>query len=128
MCAKGIKKVVLGNRLKLEEFVAVARFNAEVEFSFHYQDRVVKSRRLLEQQMEKGEIMYGVNTGFGALYTQIISPEETAQLQRNILLSHATSVGEPLPKEVVRATMLMALQNLGQGYSGVRLQTLEMYR
>ncbi|WP_370222957.1 histidine ammonia-lyase [Cytobacillus sp.] len=128
MHAKDIRKVVLGNRLTLGEVVAVARFKADVEFSAVYQVKVDKSRRLLEKQIEQGEIMYGVNTGFGALYTQIISPEETAQLQRNILLSHAASVGEPLPKEVVRAIMLMVLQNLGQGYSGVRLETLEMYR
>ncbi len=128
MNAKNIKKVTLGKQLTLEEFVAVARFNAVVEFSDDYLQRVERSRRLVEKWIQEGRVMYGVNTGFGSLSTELISQEETAQLQRNILLSHATSVGEPLNEEAVRATMLMVLQNLGQGYSGVRIETLEMYR
>jgi histidine ammonia-lyase len=126
--AKDIKKVTLGDTITLEEFVAVARFGAYVEFSDTYRHRVERSRRLVEKWIKEGKVMYGVNTGFGAFCTQLVSPEKTAQLQRNILLSHATSVGEPLAEEDVRATMLMVLQNLGQGYSGVRLETLEMYQ
>jgi histidine ammonia-lyase len=126
--AKDIKKVTLGDTITLKEFVAVARFGAYVEFSDSYRQRVERSRRLVEKWIEEGKVMYGVNTGFGALCTQLISPEKAAQLQRNILLSHATSVGEPLAEEGVRATLLMVLQNLGQGYSGVRIETLEMYR
>nr|WP_263324363.1 aromatic amino acid ammonia-lyase [Neobacillus sp. Marseille-Q6967] len=126
--AKEIEKVILGNSITLDEFMAVARFGAYVEFSESYRERVERSGRLVEKGIKEGKVMYGVNTGFGALSTELISPEKTAQLQRNILLSHATSVGEPLEKEDVRATMLMVLQNLGQGYSGVRIETLEMYR
>ncbi|MGE7768862.1 HAL/PAL/TAL family ammonia-lyase [Peribacillus sp. NPDC096540] len=128
MKASDIKKVTLGDRINLEEFIAVARFGAMVEFSDGYRQRVEGSRQLAEKWIEEGKVMYGVNTGFGALSTELISLEKTAQLQRNILLSHATSVGEPLVEEEVRATILMVLQNLGQGYSGVRLETLEMYR
>lgn len=127
MHSKDIKKVTLGNPITLDEFVAVARFGACVEFSECYRQRVERSQRLVEKGVKEGKVMYGVNTGFGALSTELISPEKTAQLQRNILLSHATSVGEPLMGEDVRATMLMVLQNLGQGYSGVRIETLEMY-
>ncbi|MCM3790022.1 aromatic amino acid ammonia-lyase [Domibacillus indicus] len=122
------KKVTLGNTITLEEFIEVVRFGAYVEFSEDYCKRVEKSQQLVGKWIEEGRVMYGVNTGFGALSKEIISSEETAQLQKNILLSHATSVGEPLAEEDVRATMLMILQNLGQGYSGVQLETLEMYR
>lgn len=128
MRAKEIKKVILGNNITLEEFVAVARFGAYVEFSEEYNQRVKMSRHLVKKWLEESRVIYGVNTGFGALSTELISSNETAQLQRNILLSHATSVGEPLAEEDVRATILMVLQNLGQGYSGVRIETLEMYR
>jgi histidine ammonia-lyase len=128
MQANDIKKVTLGDRMTLEEFIAVARFGAIVEFSDDYRQRVEGSRQLVENWIEEGRVMYGVNTGFGALSTELISLEKTAELQRNILLSHATSVGEPLSEEEVRATILMVLQNLGQGYSGVRLEILEMYR
>ncbi|WP_181444394.1 histidine ammonia-lyase [Bacillus sp. 03113] len=128
MLIKEIKKVTLGGPLTIEEFIAVARFGADIEFSDDYCNRVKKSRQLVENWIKEDRVMYGVNTGFGALSKEFISSEETAQLQKNILLSHATSVGEPLAEEDVRATMLMVLQNLGQGYSGVRLETLEMYR
>lgn len=78
--------------------------------------------------MDEEKVMYGVTTGFGALCTKAIDKKETAQLQTNIILSHSTSVGAPLSEEVVRGTLLMMLQNLGQGYSGVRLCVLEQIR
>lgn len=125
---QALPSVVLGNPIRLPDFIAVARGNAPVEFSESYRARVQKSRKLVERWIEEGRIMYGITTGFGALCTEVISPEKTAQLQRNIILSHATSVGEPLSREVVRGTLLMKLQNMGQGFSGVRLETLEMMR
>lgn len=120
--------VVLGGRITLEDLVAVARGGARVEFSEEYCVRVNKSRRLVEKWVNEGRVMYGITTGFGSLCTQVISPEETAQLQRNIVLSHATSVGEPLGIEEVRATLFMILQNVGQGFCGARLETAELYR
>jgi histidine ammonia-lyase len=125
---KAIEKVVLGDKIDIETFVAVARYGAKLEFSDAYIQRVQNARNLVEKWIEEGRVMYGITTGFGALCTQVISSEETAQLQKNIVLSHATSVGEPLSIEEVRATMLMILQNAGQGYSGIRIETLEMYR
>ena len=123
-----INKFILGSRISIEEFIAVARYGAKVEFSEDYIARVIKSRRLVEKWTDEDRIMYGITTGFGAMCTQVISADETAKLQRNIVLSHSTSVGEPLSIEEVRATMLMVLQNVGQGYSGARLETMEMYR
>ncbi|MGM0904817.1 MAG: HAL/PAL/TAL family ammonia-lyase [Bacillota bacterium] len=128
MADQGVKKVALGSAITLEMFVSVARYRANVDFTEDYCQRVEKSSQLVNKWIDEGKIMYGVNTGFGALSTQIITKNQTALLQRNILLSHATSVGEPLEAECVRAIMLMVLQNLGQGYSGVRLETLELYR
>nr|WP_241535854.1 aromatic amino acid lyase [Indiicoccus explosivorum] len=128
MAIKNIQHVTLGGKISLEEFVAVARLKVPVHFSEEYRQRVEKSSRLVQSWINEGKVMYGVNTGFGALSTQLISAEETALLQRNILVSHATSVGEPLEEETVRAILLMVLQNVGQGFSGVRLETLDMYR
>lgn len=126
--SESIKKVILGNPIGLEEFVAVARFGALVEFSDAYKERVKVSRKLVEQWVSEEKVMYGVTTGFGALCTKAIGKDETARLQENIILSHSVSVGEPLSVERVRGIMLMILQNLGQGYSGVRLEVLEKYR
>jgi histidine ammonia-lyase len=128
MVEQVFEKVALGNATTLELFVSIARFGAQVEFSDAYCQRVERSCQLVNKWMDEGRIMYGVNTGFGALSTQIISSDQGSLLQKNLLLSHATSVGAPLDAECVRAIMLMVLQNLGQGYSGVRLETLEMYR
>ena len=126
--AEHIEKVILGDWIGIEELVAVARFGAKVEFSQGYTQRVKKSRALVEKWVQEERVMYGITTGFGALCTQVILPEETAQLQRNIVLSHSCSVGEPLSIEEVRATMFMVLQNAGQGFSGIRMETMEMYK
>jgi histidine ammonia-lyase len=120
--------VVLGGKVTIDDLVAVARFGAQVEFSDAYCQRVRESRILVEKWIGEGRVMYGITTGFGALCTQVISPEETAQLQRNIVLSHATSVGDPLSIEEVRATIFMVLQNVGQGFCGARMETVELYR
>ena len=120
--------VVLGQPITMEQFIAVCRFGAQVEFSDDYCQRVRKSRQLVERWVDEGKVMYGVTTGFGSLCTKAISKEETAKLQENIILSHSVSLGEPLSIERVRGVMLMILQNLGQGYSGVRLELLELSR
>ncbi|MBU5484015.1 aromatic amino acid ammonia-lyase [Clostridium sp. MSJ-11] len=123
-----MEKVILGDKISIEELIAVARFGAKVEFSEEYCERVKRSRNLVERWIEEGRVMYGITTGFGSLCTEVISPEDTAKLQKNIILSHSTSVGEPLSIEQVRATMMMVLQNVGQGYSGACIETMEMYK
>lgn len=125
---KNIKKVILGDRITIEELIAVARFGATVELSERYYNKVNSSRKLVEKWVSEGRIMYGITTGFGALCDKVISPDETAKLQRNIVLSHSTSVGDPLSIEEVRATMFMVLQNVGQGFCGARIETMELYR
>lgn len=126
--SKNIKNVRLGDSLHLEEFVAIARNHAQVDFSQEYTRRVKKSRNLVEKWVDEERVMYGVTTGFGALCTEAIGKEDTEKLQENIILTHSVSVGAPLAEEGVRAIILMVLQNLGQGYSGVRMEVLETYK
>lgn len=118
----------LGGQLNLEQFMSVVRGGATVEFSDEYVNRVSRARHLVEKWTEEDRVMYGVTTGFGSLCTKVISSEEAAKLQHNIIASHSTSVGKPLSIEAVRAIMLMVLQNLGRGNSGVRIEVLERYR
>jgi histidine ammonia-lyase len=114
---KYIKKVYLGEGdIAIEEFVAVARYEAEVCFSQSYEERVKKSRQLVEKILEENRLIYGVNTGFGDNVKHVISPKDADLLQKNIVRSHACSVGEPLGKELVRAIQLMALLDAGSGY------------
>ncbi len=126
--AEEIDEVILGDKIDIEDFIAIVRFGAKVEFSDKYRQRVIKARNLVNKWIKENRVMYGITTGFGVLCDKVISEEETAQLQKNIILSHSTSVGEPLSVEEVRAVMLMVLQNAGQGFSGIRIETLEMYK
>lgn len=122
------KKVVLGKKLTIEEFMSVVRDHAEVEFSEEYRKRVEESRKVVEQCVEEGRVVYGTTTGFGALVTETIGKEDAEKLQKNIIITHSTSVGAPFGEEEVRAIILMVLQSLGMGVSGVRIQLLERYR
>lgn len=119
------KTYVIGEKMDIEKFMDIVRNKVPVTFSNECRDRVNKSRKVVEQFIEDGKVMYGITTGFGSLCTKVINKEETAQLQKNIVLSHSTSVGDPMSEEEVRATLLMILQNLSQGYSGVRMVVLE---
>ncbi|MBN2899840.1 MAG: aromatic amino acid lyase [Clostridia bacterium] len=121
---KALNLVMLGNPVTIEHLVAIARHGASVGFSQKYTERVEASRSLVEGWIEEGRVMYGITTGFGALSTKVISKAETEQLQENIILSHAVSVGAPLEVEQVRAIMVCMLQSMGQGYSGVRMALL----
>lgn len=127
--ANDIREVTLGDHpVSVEEFVAVARHGARVEFGPEYVERVVASRGLVERFLREERVIYGVTTGFGDNVRHVIATRDAATLQRNIVESHAVSVGEPLSVERVRAIQLMMLVGLGQGYSGTRLETLELIR
>lgn len=123
-----METVMLGKPLSIEEFVQVARFHAMVEFSEKYKERVRESRRIIEVCVEREQPVYGTTTGFGALVSKFINREQAELLQKNIILTHSASVGAPLKEEEVRAVMLMVLQSLGRGVSGVRLELLEYYK
>ncbi len=85
---------------------------------------VEASARAVDAIIARGDPVYGINTGFGKLASVRIEAADLAQLQRNIVLSHAAGVGDPTPRAVVRLMMALKLASLGQGASGVRPQTL----
>ena len=85
---------------------------------------VERSSAVVDAIVAKGEPVYGVNTGFGKLASVRIAAEDLARLQRNIVLSHAAGVGDPLPAPVVRLAMALKVASLGQGASGLRWSTL----
>jgi histidine ammonia-lyase len=114
--------------MDLNSFMNIVRDKKKIEFTEEYESRVENSRELVEKWVEQGRVMYGITTGFGANSTRTISKEEAGKLQRNIIITHSTSVGQPMSEEEIRATMLMILQNAGTGYTGIRLKTLERYK
>lgn len=86
---------------------------------------ITRAAQAVEQLVREGQIVYGITTGFGAFKDKIIPREEVRQLQKNILMSHAVGVGEPLDQPTVRAMVLIRANTLSQGHSGVRVETLE---
>lgn len=79
-----------------------------------------KNRKNLEELISFGSVMYGINTGFGALRNKNISPKDLAKLQENLILSHAVGVGRPIQTEIVKTIMIIIANYLIKGYSGVR--------
>ncbi len=109
-----------GESLTLDGVLAVARGYEAVGIAPHAIARMEASRAVVER-LAAGEVpVYGVNTGFGLLSDVRIPPAELKQLQRNLILSHACGVGEPLAEDVVRALMLFRANVLAKGYSGIR--------
>ena len=88
--------------------------------------RIAESNELIVEVVAGGEKVYGVNTGFGQLASVRISDDELAQLQTNLVRSHAVGVGEDLDDDIVRLTMLMKVIALAEGFSGVRLELVEV--
>ncbi|MCJ1677779.1 histidine ammonia-lyase [Streptomyces sp. APSN-46.1] len=103
-----------------EDVIAVARGNARVELSAEALDALARSREIVDALAAKPEPVYGVSTGFGALASRHISPELRAQLQRNIVRSHAAGMGPRVEREVVRALMFLRLKTVASGHTGVR--------
>lgn len=83
------------------------------------------SHQMVQKVLMEQRVVYGINTGFGSLANQTISAEHLKQLQRNIVLSHACGTGDLLSDEVVALMLVLKINNLAQGYSGVRLQLIE---
>ncbi|MFD9339646.1 histidine ammonia-lyase [Streptomyces sp. NPDC060028] len=103
-----------------EDVIAVARGNARVELSGEALEALTHAREIVEALAAKPEPVYGVSTGFGALASRHISPELRAQLQRNIVRSHAAGMGPRVEREVVRALMFLRLKTVCSGHTGVR--------
>lgn len=87
--------------------------------------RVRESKKVVENIVEKGEAVYGINTGFGPLCTTNISKEETRILQTNILKSHSVGVGEPIKNELAKLMLILKIHSLAKGYSGIAEKTLD---
>ncbi len=110
--------------LSIKDLVSIARNRVPVTFSTDGEERVDKTRRLIAGWIKEKTVIYGITTGIGALCDVPISEEDTRKLQNNILMSHAAGVGNPLPEDVVRATMALRVHDLGMGYSGCRMDTI----
>ncbi len=112
--------------LTIEDIVAVATDpTIQVTLTNTSKEAVLKARAVVDRIIEKKEVVYGITTGFGKFKDVYIEPERSSALQTNLIRSHAVGVGEILPNDVVRASLLVRINSLAKGYSGVRLEFLE---
>ncbi|WP_051691859.1 histidine ammonia-lyase [Pedobacter borealis] len=107
--------------------LALAISNGEIKgiLSQNTRNKVLESSMVVERIAVSGKAVYGINTGFGPLCTSMISAVDTRKLQENILKSHAVGVGEPIDSEIAKLMLVLKLQALAQGYSGIKIETLD---
>ncbi len=118
-----------GESLTFQQVLAVAYGEPEspkVSLSKQAIKNVERAAKAVEKLLERGEIAYGITTGFGAFKDKIISREEVEKLQKNIVMSHAVGVGEPFDIPTTRAIMLIRANTLARGFSGIRVETLQL--
>ena len=100
--------------------------NAKIELSESAKERILKCRDYLDKRMQsQDDPIYGINTGFGSLYNVKISKDKLTQLQENLVMSHACGIGERVPDDIVKIMLLLKIQSLSYGHSGVQLSTVE---
>jgi len=118
-----------GESLTFEQVIAVAYGRPgepQVALADTAKDAVNRAAAAVQTLLDRGEVAYGITTGFGAFKDKIISREEVERLQRNIVLSHSVGVGNPFDTPTVRAIMLIRANTLARGFSGIRLETLQL--
>ncbi|MDR3332902.1 MAG: histidine ammonia-lyase [Synergistaceae bacterium] len=111
--------------LTIYDVTRVARDYESVELSDEALRLMSLSRGWVDKILDSDKPVYGINTGFGELSNIFISREDTNKLQHNLILSHCTAVGDPLPEDVVRAVMMLRVNSLSMGYSGIRAETVQ---
>lgn len=116
---------MIGEPLDFDAIVRVARADERVEISRDVAPTMAASRKVVEDAVSSGAAVYGINTGIGDLANVRIDPEESERLQADIVRSHATAVGDPLPRPVVRAMLLLRARTFAFGVSGVRHELVE---
>ena len=109
-----------GNKLSIDNVHIVAQGKSKVTLSGKAREKIAESHSWVKEIVKQGKAVYGINTGFGIFSNKSISEDDTAKLNRNLILSHAVGTGDNLPEEVVRAAMLIRANTLAGGYSGVR--------
>jgi len=111
--------------LGIDDIVRVARDHERVELTASALAKLAASRAVVDQVVQSEKPVYGINTGFGEFTRVHIPQADRERLQRNLVLSHCTGVGERLPEDVVRAMMLLRVNSLSFGYSGIRPQVVQ---
>ena len=118
--------LVAETKLTLKGIQNILAGNNKLALTENIRDRIQKCQEYLEVKVANSDHpIYGISTGFGALYDKAIDPDDHHQLQVNLVTSHASGVGPMIPSEIVRIMLLLKIQSLAYGYSAVQLSTVE---
>ncbi|GAA0823336.1 histidine ammonia-lyase [Colwellia asteriadis] len=113
------------DRLNLDIVNGIANGSIQAKLCQEALDKINTSRQRVDKMAASDKAVYGINTGFGPLCDTQITPEETNLLQKNLLITHAVGVGEPIAKAISKLMLITKVHALSQGFSGIRLETVE---
>lgn len=121
-----MKKFILdGHSITIDSLYEMTYEEGKFELASEAKTRIKASRDYIEGRIQNGDVMYGVNTGFGAFSSVRISDSEIEQLQRNLIRSHSMGIGDPFTKMQSKAMMILRANTLARGHSGVRIDVIE---
>ena len=114
------------NDLTISDIESILKENLKLKLDQQTEKKVSSNRLYLDQKLENSDVLhYGINTGFGSLCNKVISSGELRKLQVNLVRSHACGFGKEVDNEMVKIMMLLKIQSLSRGYSGITLTTLK---
>ena len=112
--------------LNFEDIDQILKQDQKLVLSEESKEKIIHCRQYLDEKMEsQTEPIYGINTGFGALYNHTISKKDLSTLQRNLVMSHACGTGDEVPQVIVKLMLLLKVQSLSYGHSGVQIETVQ---
>ena len=112
--------------LTISHIEKIISSGAKLILSDEATEKIQHCRKYLDQKIESShEPIYGINTGFGSLYKESISKNELEKLQTNIIKSHACGAGDAIPNYIVKLILLLKIQSLSYGHSGVQVSTVQ---
>lgn len=117
--------VITGQDLTVEQIIAVCRGYAKVVLSEESREKILASRQVVDELVEEKRVVYGITTGFGKFSDVVISQDECKLLQKNLIITHAVGAGDPFTEDIARGIILLRVNNLSNGFSGIRLETIE---
>src|SRR5699024_1399245 len=112
--------------ITLEEIAAVLKYKKKLKLSDQALANIIRSRDYLDQKINASDIpFYGINIGFGSLRNVKISHEKLSILQDNLVMSHASGIGDKVRPEIVKLMLLLKIQSLSYGHSGISKEVVE---
>ncbi|WP_371371710.1 histidine ammonia-lyase [Sporomusa aerivorans] len=121
---KNTSKIIIGDSLQIADIVRVARDKVQVELSAEREKTVSRFREKVDSFLQEDRVVYGITTGVGPFWQKKISPADSILMQEKFIMSHACNVGSPFAEEIVRAFLLVLVNNLSRGHACIRLATL----